>query len=412
MANSRKQLSDTQLRLAKPKDKEYSLSDGRGLYLRIKPVGSKLWIFNYTRPITKKRANISLGNYPDLKLSEARAKAQELRHVLAEGIDPQEHRHAVDEKNKAAYANTFQHIASKWLKRKQADISENYYRKIGDRLDQYIFPKLGHCPIHKVTAVEAIQVISPAAEDGKLETVTKLCRWVNEIMIYAVNTGVIHSNPLAGISKAFNSPKVVNQPTLKPSELPELMSRLNIANIKIVTRCLVEWQLHTMVRPGEAAGTRWDEIDLEKALWTIPVERMKTKRPHTIPLTEQALAILTILKPISGHREFVFPSDRKPTCSANSQSANRALARMGFHGRLVSHGLRALASTTLNEQSFEPDVIEAALAHVDKNSIRAAYNRSDYLEKRKKMMHWWSAHIEAAANGNVSLAGLKKFSVV
>lgn len=142
------------------------------------------------------------------------------------------------------------------------------------------------------------------------------------------------------------------------------MSRLNIANTKLVTRCLLEWQLHTMVRPGEAAGTKWEEIDLKKKLWTILAERMKKNRPHIIPLTEQTLSILDILKPISEHREFVFPSDHQPKKSANSQSANRALKRMGFHGRLVSHGLRALASTTLNEQGFEPDVIEAALAHV------------------------------------------------
>ena len=139
---------------------------------------------------------------------------------------------------------------------------------------------------------------------------------------------------------------------------------------------------------------------------------MKKNRDHIVPLTNQTVDILEILEPVTGHREFVFPSDHNPRKSANSQSANRALKRMGFHGRLVSHGLRALASTTLNEQGFEPDVIEAALAHIDKNAIRAAYSRSDYLEKRKKMMQWWSDHIEAAAQGNLSLTGLKHLTVV
>ena len=412
MPKTTKPLSDTEIRQAKPKDKEYNLADGKGLYLRIKPVGSKLWIFNYTRPFTKKRANLSLGSYPDLSLAEARIKAQELRTLLTNDIDPQEHRQKIDQKTGKAYANTFQKIAEQWLKLKQPDVSESYYRMINDRLKKYIFPKMGKVPIHKINAVDAIQVISPLAEESKLETVKKLCRWVNEIMVYAVNTGVIQSNPLAGIRKAFNAPKVVNLPTLKPSELPELMSRLNGANTKIVTRCLIEWQLHTMVRPGEAAGTRWEEIDLKKKLWTIPAERMKKNRPHIVPLTAQTLNILEILEPISGQREFVFPADHHPRRSANSQSANRALKRMGFHGRLVSHGLRALASTTLNEQGFEPDVIEAALAHVDKNAIRAAYNRSDYLEKRKKIMQWWSEHIEAAASGNLSLSGYKNLSVV
>ncbi|MFT6164481.1 MAG: integrase [Zhongshania aliphaticivorans] len=411
MPKTTRQLTSTEIKLAKPKDKEYNLADGRGLYLRVKPNGSKLWLFNYTRPIAKKRANLGLGNYPDLSLADAREKAQELRTILAKGIDPQEYRQEQEAKAREAFANTFQVVANRWLKLKQPNVSANYYKKIDDRLSKYVYPKLGNIPIHKIAAVDAIQVIMPVADEGKLETVKKLCRWINEIMVYAVNTGVNHSNPLAGIGKAFNAPKAVNLPTLKPSELPELMLRLGSSNTKLVTRCLIEWQLHTMVRPGEAAGARWAEIDLEKKLWTIPAERMKMNRAHVVPLTEQTLNILEILTPVSKHREFVFPSDHNPRRSANSQSANRAIKRMGFHGRLVSHGLRALASTTLNEQGFDPDVIEAALAHIDKNAIRAAYNRTDYLEKRKKMMQWWSNHINAAAQGNLSLTGLRSLSI-
>jgi integrase len=231
-------------------------------------------------------------------------------------------------------------------------------------------------------------------------------------MVYAVNTGLAQTNPLAGIGKAFSTPKVVNLPTLMPEQLPDLMAAINRSQTKIVTRSLIEWQLHTMVRPGEAAGTRWEEIDRKKALWTIPAERMKKNRPHVIPLSPQALSILEVLEPISGHREFVFPSDHDPRRSANSQSANRAIKRMGFHGQLVSHGLRALASTTLNEHGFDSDVIEAALAHIDKNSIRAAYNRAQYLERRKVMMAWWSDHIEKAATGSLSVAGRKGLRVV
>jgi len=412
MANKTKELSDTQIRLAKARDKEYSLADGKGLYLRIKPIGSKTWLFNYTRPITKKRSNLGLGNYPDLTLADARIKAKELRHALAKGIDPQEYRRSIDKKANEAYANTLQKVTNKWLSLKKEKVSTSYYQKIVDRLDKYILPKLGNIPIHQIKPVDAIQVISPIADAGKLETVKKLCRWLNEIMIYALNTGLIDINALSTISKAFSSPKVTNLPTLKPAELPELMQTLNRANIKLVTRCLIEWQLHTMVRPGEAAGTRWDEIDTEAGLWIIPKERMKTNRPHNVPLTAQSLNILEIIEPISKGRVFVFPSDRNPKSSANSQSANRALARMGFKGRLVSHGLRALASTTLNEEGFEADVVEAALAHIDKNAIRAVYNRSDYLAKRKEMMQWWSTHIEVSAQGNMSLSGMKKISAL
>jgi len=218
-------------------------------------------------------------------------------------------------------------------------------------------------------------------------------------MVYAANTGIVHSNPLAGIGKAFNAPKVQNMLTLKPEELPELMYKIQHSNTKLVTRCLIEWQLHTMVRPGEAAAARWDEIDETKQVWTIPAERMKKNKPHVVPLSEQTLKLLDILKPVTSNREYIFPSDHNPRKPANSQSANRALSRMGFKGRLVSHGMRALASTTLNEQGFDPDVIEAALAHVDKDAIRGAYNRAEYIKRRLPMMQWWSEQIARSVAG-------------
>jgi integrase len=412
MANTTKPLTDTEVKQAKPKAKEYSLGDGNGLFLRVKPAGSKLWVFNYSRLYTKKRANLGLGSYPSLSLSEARKKAQLLAAVLAKGIDPKEHREELERKNAEAHANTFEQVARQWLALKQPKVSVAYYDKVVNRLELYIFPKLGRVPVHKLTAVRTIAAIRPLAERDKLETVKKVCRWVNEVMVYAVNAGLIHANPLSGIGKAFSAPKVVNLPTLKPEQLPDFMARLNQSRTKIVTRSLIEWQLHTMVRPGEAAGTRWDEIDKTKALWTIPAERMKKNRPHVVPLSPQALNLLAVLEPITGHREFLFPSDIDPKRSANSQSANRALKRMGLHGQLVSHGLRALASTTLNEQGFDADVIEAALAHIDKNAIRAAYNRAQYLERRRVMMAWWSDHIEQAAMGNLSIAGRKQLRAV
>ena len=159
-------------------------------------------------------------------------------------------------------------------------------------------------------------------------------------MGFAVNTDLLHHNSLTGIKSAFETPKAQNMLALKPEELPELMKALSYANIKITTRCLIEWQLHTMVRPSEASGTSWAEIDLEAKLWTVPAERIKKKRQHVVALTEQALAIFEVMKPISAHREFAFPGDKKPNEPSNYQTANKALARMSFKGRLVAHGLR------------------------------------------------------------------------
>jgi integrase len=408
MARITKPLTNTEVQHAKPKDKVYTLSDGGGLQLRVKPNGSKLWLFDYYRPYTKKRTSLSFGSYPALSIAEARKRRDAAKELLAKDIDPQEHRNESDQHHANAHTNTLQHIASQWLEIKKTKVTKSHAEDSWRSLELHIFPTLGKLPIHKITAVKAIDTIKPIASKGSLETVKRLCQRLNEIMIYAVNSGLITANSLAGISHAFQSPQKQHLPTLKPEQLPDLMKALSVASIKITTRCLIEWQLHTMVRPSEAAGTRWDEIDIDKSLWKIPGERMKKKNPHTVPLSSQCLELLSVMKPISSRSEFVFPADRNPRKHTNSQTANTALKRMGFDKQLVAHGLRALASTALNEQAFDPDVIEAALAHTDKNDVRAAYNRAEYLERRKLMMAWWSEHIEQAAIGSLSLSSGKK----
>ena len=213
-------------------------------------------------------------------------------------------------------------------------------------------------------------------------------------MIYAVNTGLLDANPASGVGMAFQRPKKQNMPTLRPEELPELMRTLVMSNLSIPTRCLIHWQLLTLVRPSEASGTRWQEIDLNAKLWTIPAERMKAKREHIVPLSSQALGILDVMKPISAHREHVFPSRNDPKQQMNSQTANAAIKRIGFGGRLVAHGLRSIASTALNEAEFNSDIIESALAHYDKNEVRRAYNRSTYLNQRRIIMEWWGNFVQ------------------
>jgi len=298
-----------------------------------------------------------------------------------------------------------------WFTVKKSNIKDLTATKLKQRLDKYILSHLGKFPINEITAPQAIKILQPVANLGKLETVGRVCRNLNEIMIFAVNTGIIEHNRLAGIGKAFAAPKVTNQASLKPEELPILLTALNYASIKLITRCLIEWQLHTMTRPSEAAGTRWDEIDIENQLWNIPEERMKKGRPHTIPLTEQTLALLQTIKSITPESEFVFPGHTSNKKHVSSQTANKALERMGFKGQQTSHGLRALASTTLNEQGFDVDVIEAALSHIDKDKVRSAYNRTDYLERRKIVMSWWSNHIDEASKSSNSIVGLQALRV-
>ncbi|MGR5144468.1 integrase domain-containing protein [Photobacterium sp. DNB23_23_1] len=411
MAKITKPLSDREIKAAKSRDKDYVLSDGGGLQLRVRAHGSKLWNFNYIHPITKKRVNLGLGAYPDVSLSKARELRQTNRQLVTEGIDPKAYKQETIAKKKAQTEHTLFNVAQQWFEVKSDSITVDHAKDIWRSLELNVFPDLGQLPIRKISAPYVIDVLRPIEAKGSLETLKRVVQRLNEVMIYAVNCGLIDSNPISGLKSVFKKPQKENMKALAPNELPELMRAVANASIKRTTRCLIEWQLHTITRPSEAAGARWEEIDLERKVWTIPAERMKKRREHSIPLTSESIALLEAIHPLSGHREFIFPSDRDPKKPCNSQTANMALKRMGFEGRLVSHGLRSLASTTLNEQGFNSDLIEAALAHVDSNQVRAAYNRTDYLEQRREMMSWWSRNIREAAQGNLSITGAKNLKI-
>lgn len=399
-------LSDARIKAAKPAEKEYTLSDGEGLQLRVTPKDSKLWVFKYYRPHDKKRTNLGFGTYPEVSLAAARQLKKEARALLAQGIDPKLHKEEKLAKAKAeteAALHTFEFMASKWLELKRHSVTEDYANDSWRSLEMYILPFIGTTPISEIRAPDVIELLRPLEADGKLETIRRLCQRVNEVLDYSVNHGLLTANPCSAIRKVFKQPSKKNMPTLKPDELPLLMADIARGRIDATTRCQIEWSLHTLVRPGESAGTRWDEIDFENRVWNIPAERMKMDRPHRVPLTEQAIALLERMRQISGNRPFVFPGYRNPLGHIHDQSANAALKRLGYGGRLVAHGLRALGSTILNEHGFNPDAIEAALSHTDENEIRRAYNRSDYFEQRVIMMTWWSNHIEQASQGNLSL---------
>jgi len=401
-------LSELKIKAAKPLEKDYVLVDGDGLQMRVRINGSKLWNFNYYHPVTKKRINMGLGAYPELSLAQARKMTIEARELLVTGIDPKEQRDTLKQAKKSETEHTFQNVATAWYELKKDSVTPAYAEDIWRSMTLHVFPDLGTTPISAISAPQVINLLRPLETKGSLETVKRLSQRLNEIMTYGVNSGLIHANPLSGIRSVFKKPKKKNMAALAPDELKELMVAIANASIKRTTRCLIEWQLNTMTRPAEAATTRWVDIDFEKRIWTIPAERMKKRRMHIVPLTEQALALLEAIKPYSGHREYVFPADRDPRTHCNSQTANMALKRMGFEGRLVSHGMRSMASTILNEHGWDPELIEVALAHVDKDEVRSAYNRADYIERRRPMMAWWSEHIQEAATGNLSVSAIKE----
>lgn len=393
MARITRPLTNNEILKAKPREKDFTLHDGDGLFLLVKTTGKKLWRFRYQRPNSGSRTNLSLGSYPALTLATARQIRDQHLTTLAQGMDPQQQQELASEQRQIELDSIFSTVAANWFQIKSRSVTEDYAKDIWRSLDKDVFPTIGSIPVQEIKARTIVEALEPIKARGALETVRRLVQRVNEIMIYAVNTGLIDANPASGVGMAFEKPKKQNMPTLRPEELPKLMRSLVMSNLSVPTRCLIEWQLLTLVRPSEASGARWVEIDLDAKLWTIPAERMKAKREHIVPLSPQALDILEVMRPISNHREHVFPSRNDPKQPMNSQTANAALKRIGYGGKLVAHGLRSIASTTMNESGLNADVIEAALAHSDKNEVRRAYNRSIYLDKRIELMNWWGAFV-------------------
>lgn len=399
MPRHTRRLTHTEVDRSKPQEKEYTLQDGDGLYLIVRPNGSKVWRFNYYRPgvTPKKRALLSFGSYPDVSLATARTKRDEARALVSDGIDPQNRQKQKIEAAQVEAQSIFSVVARNWWDLKKTSVSADHAFDIWRSIERDLLPIIGDTPIQELKPRTLIQALEPVKQRGSLETLRRIIQRLNEIMIYAINSGLTDINPASGISYVFEKPKKEHQPSIRPERLPELMAALSNANVTLQTRCLIMWQLLTIVRPVEAVSARWDDIDITSCRWVVPAEIMKMKREHIVPLCKQAMSILDLLRPITGHREFVFPSIKDPTKPMNSQTVNAALKRMGFKGELVSHGMRSIASTAMNEAEFNPDVIEAALAHLEKDEVRRAYNRSVYIDQRIELMQWWGDFVERSS---------------
>ncbi|RUT64090.1 integrase [Morganella morganii] len=395
-------LSAAAVQRAKPADKDYDLPDGHGLTLSIRATGKKIWRFRYQRPNSTARTNITLGYYPALTLAAARTLHDEYLALLVRGIDPKKLELDEAEQAKRTSDSLFIHVAKKWFAiKKTSGISAVHADDIWRSLEKNVFPVIGQTPVTELKAHTLIAALEPVHVRGALETLRRLTQRINEVMVFAVNSGLLDANPASTIGKVFEKPKKRHMATIRPERMPELMQRFDATNLSLMTRLLLKWQLLTLVRPGEAAGAMWCEIDMDRKLWTIPAERMKKRREHQVPLSSQAIAQLERLKPLSGHSPFLFPGRVKRDQPMNSETVNKALHRMGLGGELVSHGFRALGSTTLNEAGFSPDVIEAVLAHADTNQTRAAYNRSTYLTQRYEVMDWWGQKVSESARSAV-----------
>lgn len=389
-------LTDRKIKSIVATGKEQSFSDGNCLVLRVRANGTKSWRFKYT--VNKKVTKISLGAYPAVTLAEARSVAVNYMQLLAKGIDPKEYESAKKLEASRKLANTFYAAAELWFERKQPTVTPHHAAREWRTLEMYIFPKLKDTPLESITAIDTIEILRPLETDGKHSTIKRICQSLNQIMDYSVNHGFINANPLAKIIKVFTKNTVEHMATIRPEELPDFLTAVNNSQtIQSKTKLLILWQLHTMTRSKEAAGTKWADINIEEAVWVIPAEEMKRRRAHRVPLTPATLAILEQMKPLSGHHEYVFPSERNEKSHASTYTVNAAIKRsLGYKDKLVAHGLRSVASTALHEKGYDSLLVEACLAHADENETRAAYNRSDYLEQRRPIMEWWSRFVNSS----------------
>ena len=394
-----KTLTDRQIRNTKPTDKKQTLSDGGGLALVVNPEtrgGTKYFVYNFR--FNGKQQTLRLGKYPNIGLAEAREKHQLARNDVVNGINPAFAKQREKEERKAAALNTFEHLSRQWHTTNLRRWKENYAARVLRYLEAEVFPAIGAMPIQEIRVTHIKALLDGIMTRGVHNTAEKIREWTAAVFDYAAMLEITEANP-ARILRQYIPPKpATNRPALPREELTEFYRRLILADVEHSNRIGLLLIMLVFVRNTELRGGKWAEIDFQAATWTIPAERMKhektaPKPPHVIPLADWPLELLAELREITGHTPYLFPSRTKAEGFISENTLGKIMNGMGYKGRATPHGFRALASSILNEQGFNPDAIERQLAHVEEDRIRAAYNRADYMDERREMMQWYSDYL-------------------
>ena len=391
-------LNDRQIRNAKPTEagKKAKLFDGGGLYLEVTPAGGKIFRLKYR--IGGKEKTLTIGKYPAVSLSEARQATEIARRLLASGQDPSEAKQQEKRERQAAALNTFESIARRWHTDNLHRWKENHAARIISDFEKDVFPAIGEIQITEISVSDVKAVISAIIARGATVTAEKVRQWIGAVYQYAAMLEITDRNPAAVLRGHFEQAKTDHRPALPREELTEFYRRLILAEIEPQNRIALILNMLTFLRSTELRGGQWNEIDFDAAMWTVPAQRMKhektaPKPPHAVPLADWTLELLAELKEITGNTPFLFPSRTKTDGFISDATISRIIERMGYKGRVTPHGFRALASSILNEQGYNPDAIERQLAHVEEDRIRAAYNRADYMDERREMMQWYSDYL-------------------
>ncbi|WP_434718123.1 integrase arm-type DNA-binding domain-containing protein [Paraburkholderia sp. A1BS-2L] len=392
-------LTDLTIKAAKPIGKTQKLWDGGGLYLEITPTGSKLWRMKYR--VDRREKKLSFGQYPYITLKDAREEREKARTLLAKGIDPGEHKKAVQAERLARTANSFEAVAREWFGRMMADRAPSHKSKVLARLENDIFPWLGRRPIAEITTPEVLACLRRIEDRGARDTAHRAMQNCAAVFRYAVTIGVANANPCVHLKGALPPAKPGHFAAITdPEQVGPLLRRMDAVGATFIVRCALRLAPYLFCRPGELRTMRWDEVHLDAAEWRYFAS--KGGEPHLVPLARQAVAILRELQPLTGRWPYVFPGrdDKKQPMSGNT--VNVALRRAGISTRdeQTGHGFRAMARTILHERlHIDRDVIEHQLAHRVPDPLGTAYNRTKFLGERRQMMQRWADYLDRLRDG-------------
>ena len=398
------QLTELSIKQSKPKDKQYKLTDGEGMYLRVYPNGSKYWQLQFW--FEGKQKILSFGVWPYISLKEARDKRFEAKKIIKKGINPIEEKKVtlksldlIQEEETLRETTTFKMVAKEWFSRQSLHWTERHSRGVLSSLNMHVYPDLGEMPISSILKQDIISTLRKLEAEGKNETCYRIRQKIEAIFSYAEIEEHCTGNPAKGLQQILTKPQPKSQNSLPISALPEFLEKIIADKAAIPTTVLaMKFIILTFVRTQELRFADWKEfvIDSSEPLWVIPADRMKMRKIHHVPLSRQAVNILNEMQKYSGKEGYVFPQYYN---SKKAMSENTLLYfsnRLGYSGRHTIHGFRSVASTVLNEsRKWHPDVIERQLAHQESNKVRKAYNRAEHLNERRKMMQWWSDYIES-----------------
>lgn len=385
---------------AKPRERDYKLSDGGGLYLLVRPNGAKLWRLNYR--YLEKHRTIAFGAWPEVGLADARGRRDEARRLLASGIDPS-HQQKVDAARARVEENdTFKTVALEWIaKNEREGMAEITLSKIRWLLDM-AYPKIGNRPVAKITAQEVLAVLRGIEATGRYESARRMRSVLSRVFRYAIATTRAERDPASDLRGALTVPRQKHLAAITTADgAGALMRAIEGYTGHAITLFALRLSAHLFVRPGELRKANWSEFDFERPVWSIPAEKMKMRRPHRVPLSRQVVGFFEQLWELTGTGAYCFPSFRSPTRPMSENTVNAALRALSFgQEEMTAHGFRAMAATLLNESGrFHPDAIERQLAHMESNGVRRAYTRGEYWDERVTMMQFWSDELDRLRDG-------------